>query len=71
VISELQALLQEHEINFDDVDQNDPSFAQLCQNLLNARIQALDAFKSKIEGKPIPNDFGIVKAPPILTFRVF
>ena len=65
IINELQALLHEHGINFDEVDQSDPSFAQLCQNFLNARIQALDAFKSKIEGKPIPNDLGTVKAPPI------
>ena len=30
IINELQALLQEHGINFDDIDQSDPSFAQLC-----------------------------------------
>ena len=65
VIGELPALLEDHGIDFDDVDQNDPSFTQLCKNLLNARIQALDAFKSKIEGKPVPNDLGTVKAPPI------
>lgn len=63
VIGELPALLKEHDIDFDDVDQNDPSFAQLCQNLLNAKIQALETFKSKIEGKPIPNDLGNEEAP--------
>jgi hypothetical protein len=65
VMSELQALLKEHGIDFDDIDQSNPSFTQLCKNLLNARIQALDAFKSKIEGKPVSNDLGTVKAPPI------
>ena len=61
VISELPALLKEHGIDFDEVNQNDPSFTQLCQNLLNAKIRALEAFKSKIEGKPIPNDLGTEK----------
>ena len=65
IIGEMQALLNEHGIEFGDVDQNDPSFTQLCQDLLNFKIQALEAFKSKIEGKPVPNDLGTVKAPPI------
>ena len=56
IIGELQALLKQHGIDFGDVDQNDPSFTQLCQDLHNFKIQALEAFKSKIEGKPIPND---------------
>ncbi len=63
VISELQALLNEHDIDFEDVDQNDPSFTQFCQNLLNTKIRALETFKSKIEGKPIPNDLGNEKDP--------
>ena len=58
VIGDLPELLKEHGIDFDDVDQNDPSFTQFCHNLLNAKIRALEAFKSKIEGKPILNDLG-------------
>jgi hypothetical protein len=49
--------LKKYDIDFNDIDQNDPSFKQLCQNLLNAKIRAIETYKAKIEGKAPPDNF--------------
>ncbi len=57
VIRELPELLKKYDIDFNDINQNDPSFKQLCQNLLSAKIRAIETFKAKIEGKSPADDF--------------
>jgi len=50
VVRELPEILDAQGINFDELDQDDPSFAKLCSAVLRAKERAIALYMDKLQG---------------------